>query len=314
MGSSPDVHVPGPSGAEKRLAREQAQMLRLQRETILRQQQQQAVLLPVIAQEFGYNVSTDPEGNITHIEAMDDPRQEQRDRIESLLLERQERALEGELPVDPALERNIGQQERELRSRLRDQLGPGFETSSPAIETLNDFFGVAEGLRHGARTGELSLAQQLSLSREQQEMMRRDFRLGNVQQFGVQNPMGFASAMGNTAQGFGQALVQHPMRQWRQLRTQANLAEAEFDMQRQAGIGQMVGAGIGALPMLFSDSRLKENLVKVAETPDGIPVYEFNYIDDPERRIGVLAEDVEKVKPEAVGERYGYKTVDYRRV
>lgn len=314
MGSSPTVHVPGPSGAEKRLAREQASMLRLQQEMIHQQREQQAVMLPILAEEFGYDIETDEFGNITSIDRTHDPRQEQRDRIEDLLLDRQERALAGDLPVDPGLERNLQQQETDLRNRLQRQFGPGFETSSPAIETLGDFMGVSEALRHGARTGEMSLAQQLSLAREQQGMMRQQNRFGNVQQFGVQNPMGFAGGIGQVAQGFGQALQQHPDRHHRQLTTQANIAQGQMQMQHQQGIGQMIGAGMGLLPMMFSDSRLKENLIEIGKTQQGIPIYEFNYIDDPERRIGVLAEDVEKVRPDAVGDRYGYKTVDYERL
>ena len=44
---------------------------------------------------------------------------------------------------------------------------------------------------------------------------------------------------------------------------------------------------------------------------DGTPVYRFRYIGDPAMRIGLMADDVEKVVPEAVHILNGIKFVDY---
>lgn len=56
---------------------------------------------------------------------------------------------------------------------------------------------------------------------------------------------------------------------------------------------------------------LKENIVKVKETASGLGVYLFNYIGDSKRYIGAIAEEVLKIKPEAVGFRNGYLAVNY---
>lgn len=77
-----------------------------------------------------------------------------------------------------------------------------------------------------------------------------------------------------------------------------------------AVLGGMATGGVG----FFSDRRLKENIELVGEDEaTGLPLYSFNYIDDQERRyVGVMADDVEKVKPEAVIEdSSGYKRVNY---
>ena len=64
---------------------------------------------------------------------------------------------------------------------------------------------------------------------------------------------------------------------------------------------------------------MKKDAKKVGETADGIPIYEFRYKGDkrkggPKQR-GVMAQDVEKVKPEAVVENAeGLKAVDYSKV
>lgn len=63
----------------------------------------------------------------------------------------------------------------------------------------------------------------------------------------------------------------------------------------------------------FSDERLKENIERVGKTDDGQPIYRYNYKGDNRTQIGLLAQDVEKDHPEAVGEAYGYKTVDYEK-
>jgi len=63
----------------------------------------------------------------------------------------------------------------------------------------------------------------------------------------------------------------------------------------------------------FSDKRLKENVQKVGETNDGQPIYRYNYKGDPRTQIGLMAQDVEKEHPEAVGLAGGYKTVDYKK-
>lgn len=64
-----------------------------------------------------------------------------------------------------------------------------------------------------------------------------------------------------------------------------------------------------------SDIRLKREIRKIGKTPSGIPVYAFKYIWSDESCIGVMAQDVEKILPEAVGiDTVGFKTVDYARI
>ena len=64
---------------------------------------------------------------------------------------------------------------------------------------------------------------------------------------------------------------------------------------------------------LFSDIRLKEDIDEVGELHDGTPVYSFRYKADPLKRkqIGLMAQDVEKRRPDAVQEVEGFKTVNY---
>lgn len=63
----------------------------------------------------------------------------------------------------------------------------------------------------------------------------------------------------------------------------------------------------------ISDERMKDDIHEIGELADGQPVYSFTYKDDPEDRvhIGLMAQDVEDVKPEAVKEFNGVKAVNY---
>lgn len=83
---------------------------------------------------------------------------------------------------------------------------------------------------------------------------------------------------------------------------------------RQAGnlfspqnLGLLAQAGATAYA---SDIRIKENIEEKG-TRNGFKWYEFNYKWSPQRFGGVMAQDVEKIKPEAVIEENGYKLVNY---
>lgn len=76
--------------------------------------------------------------------------------------------------------------------------------------------------------------------------------------------------------------------------------------------GKLVGAASTAASLgLFSDPRLKENIVKVGELEDGLGVYEYDYIWG-EHSQGVMADEVENLRPWAMGPTLGgFKTVNY---
>jgi hypothetical protein len=80
--------------------------------------------------------------------------------------------------------------------------------------------------------------------------------------------------------------------------------------------GQALGAGTSILGILgaagvFSDRRVKENIRKVGKLDNGLPVYSYRYKDGGPVHIGLMADEVEKVNPDAVGEVGGLQTVRY---
>lgn len=83
--------------------------------------------------------------------------------------------------------------------------------------------------------------------------------------------------------------------------------------------GMMTGATTGS--SMFSDERLKINIKKIGSLDNGLNLYKYEFKDEFKEtlgygtQVGVLAQEVESVIPEAVsvGEG-GYKKVDYEKV
>ncbi len=74
--------------------------------------------------------------------------------------------------------------------------------------------------------------------------------------------------------------------------------------------GGLMSAG-GSL--LKSDRRVKHDVTRVGYADNGLPIYTFRYNDDPENLVvGVMAQDVEVVKPAAVYTIDGIKHVDIK--
>jgi hypothetical protein len=99
-----------------------------------------------------------------------------------------------------------------------------------------------------------------------------------------------------------------------------NAQMGDFNQQQAAqqnfnqGLMGLGGAGI----MAFSDIRMKENIKQIHWMPNGLPVYRFEY--KPEFKdiaghgqfVGVMAQEVEMVRPDAViTNANGYKMVNY---
>lgn len=83
-----------------------------------------------------------------------------------------------------------------------------------------------------------------------------------------------------------------------------------------AGVGGAAGGSLGgnALNGLFSDRRLKKNIKHVGKMDNGLNIYSYEYIWGGPTQIGVMAQEVEKINPDAVFEVNGYKAVKYDRL
>ncbi len=81
------------------------------------------------------------------------------------------------------------------------------------------------------------------------------------------------------------------------------------------GMGLLGGTGaFGSNGWLnFSDERVKEDIAPIGKLYDETPIFSYRYKDDPVPRIGLIAQDIETRRPDAVQEFPGtdIKMVDY---
>jgi hypothetical protein len=79
---------------------------------------------------------------------------------------------------------------------------------------------------------------------------------------------------------------------------------------------QIAGLGMTGLGLLgkISDRRLKRDIVKLGTAPNGLNVYQYRYLWSDDVEVGYVAQEVERVMPEAVGEVAGFKTVRYEMI
>jgi hypothetical protein len=204
------------------------------------------------------------------------------------------------------------------RATTNFRADPGFKF---ALDTGNE-----NVLRNAARTGNLaSGGTDVDLMKFGQGLA--DQQYGNY----VQRLQPFIGASGAAAGGIGGLYAGLGTQLNGNYGTQANLAYGT-----QTGIGNanasaelnqgnvnknILGAGqqgmeLAAkfLPFLFSDERVKEDIEPIGELYDGQPIYRYKYIgDDPTTHIGLLAQEVEELEPDAVAEFGGIKAVDYKR-
>lgn len=94
--------------------------------------------------------------------------------------------------------------------------------------------------------------------------------------------------------------------------------QAQFDLggynaQQAQQNAMMQGLfGLGAAGIMKSDRRLKKNIIKIGVSALGLPIYLFKYLWSDDWTIGHMADEVKKVKPEAVIKMSdGYYAVNY---
>lgn len=73
-----------------------------------------------------------------------------------------------------------------------------------------------------------------------------------------------------------------------------------------------IASTIGGIASIFSDRRLKEDIELIRREPDGLGIYAYRYAGAVKRRIGVMADEVAKLRPWALGPKnLGFDTVNY---
>ena len=98
---------------------------------------------------------------------------------------------------------------------------------------------------------------------------------------------------------------------WQQNVSSAKNAQSAQNTQTGAAVASAALMALAA----FSDKRVKEDIKKVGKTDEGMPIYTYKYKGSPKTQMGVMAQDVKKKKPSALGPVLGgIMTVDYSKI
>lgn len=204
-----------------------------------------------------------------------------------------------------------------------------------ALATAQQQQGVGLGAEQANRAAQAQAAGQLS--QIGQQGFERNITAAQAQQGLGQGLYGIGAGVSQGLQGLGAAEQNAALTQ-----AQAQLSAGTAEQQtQQAGLSALynqflqqqgypfqtaqflgnIAMGTGALSgsgttqqqpsSWFSDERLKDDIEPIGETFDGQKIVKFNYKGSPRKQIGLVAQDVEKHHPEAVGLAGGFKTVDY---
>lgn len=76
-----------------------------------------------------------------------------------------------------------------------------------------------------------------------------------------------------------------------------------------SGVGSIAKSMTGLAAL--SDRRLKQNIKRIGATDSGLPIYTYSYLGSAQTHMGVMAQEVAEVNPEAVVDMGGYLAVNY---
>lgn len=202
------------------------------------------------------------------------------------------------------LEPEFESRRRQLETRLQNQ---GFSTDSEAYQTaMNNLensqnSAYADAAYNSIQTGQNAFTNSLNnqLSAANFQNAARQLPISEIGSLLQNQYSGYDLANQiYTVQKGGDARINQAKNQ--------NAAE-----QYQVGSSALLGAG-NILTSMFSDRELKDNIVRVGQLHNGLPVYLFTYKGDNEPRLGLMAQDVLAVHPEAVAvDKSGYLKVNY---
>jgi len=297
--------LPQASAEERELLQEQAAALRQSRDITEFTANMQRLMLPVLMQQAGFEGQFDEDGNLVGFESGDRPGQQQADALRDALTERSLAALKGELPTNPALLRELDEREQQLQRELTQDFGgiSAGRSSTPGNERKLGFERFrAETLENARRNDIRDLVPQAQSSIAQSQDQTTQFLNRALTVGSSVTGQGF----NQVASGFGSAASN--LAQDRQFLTQ-------IQEQRRQQAQQNAGTAIGAGAAIFaSDRRIKENIKEIGKLDNGLPVYMFNYIGNPKMQMSVMAQDVQKVMPDAVEDINGILHVNMEKV
>lgn len=205
----------------------------------------------------------------------------------------------------------MGQQDRQFGA----QMGLNYDQLINAFNQQNAQFGATNRLAYDQMNQQdRQFGANYDYQQSQADMQNLMALLGYGQQMDQYNNSLLGMDQNRAMALFGlipgltpmQVDVTGPMNSYMNAQQQANANQTNAQNGFYNALGQL-----GSAAFMLSDSRVKTDVSQVGTLDNGLPVYAYRYIWGGPMQIGVMAQDVEKVKPEAVTEFGGIKAVNY---
>lgn len=174
------VQAPQPTAEEKALQQQQLSLLQEQRA-------ETEAFKPYLYESMGLrdvNGKLEKIPEAERLASMTAQEKAQYDLANSYL-DRQKQALEGKLPVSPAMEAELEQQKTDLATNLSRKLGSNWMQSTPGIQAMTEFDKRAGLLREEARRGQISTGEGLIGARMGLLQSQQAQNYGQAQNWGL---------------------------------------------------------------------------------------------------------------------------------
>lgn len=221
------------------------------------------------------------------------------------------------------LDPQFQQEQSQLQAQLQNQgIAPGSNAYNTAMQNYNlqkqQAYGnaadtaVSGGAAYQAQLSNTALANQAQQAQLYTQQYQEPLNLYSSLESGTQPTLPQFSGMNASSAAPTNVLGAYQQ----SYQDQLNAYNTAVGSQNSATSGAfgLGGSLLSAAPGLIalSDRRLKKNIRKIGSYVKGLPLYEFEYIWDSIKHIGVMADEVRKVMPRAVRmNQNGFDMVDY---
>jgi hypothetical protein len=228
-----DIELPGPT-------EEEAQLTKSIFEQLTESRKLQEQFLPLVMGASGYKYDeNDDIVKMPYDEYLDtlDPVVKQQFANLSLIQERTQQALKGELAANPALEQGLSKQRQQLQEDLARRLGPNWALSSAGIQANQAFEQSAESLRNEANLNAINQYANLGYQGNQLYGLTPTSQMNQM--------AGIPNYNADLVPQFTTAL--QPYMQQRQLELQTIMQNQNSGAQASGSIGSALGSVVGGI-------------------------------------------------------------------
>ena len=205
----------------------------------------------------------------------------------------------------------MGQQDRQFGA----QMGMNYDQMANAFNQGNSQFGANMGLQYdqmGQQDRQFGAQQNYQQSQADMQMLMQLLGYGTQMDQYNNQLLGTDQQRAGSLFGLIPGLAPTQLDVQGTINTGANMNNANAANAQSAQNAQMAAIGsMASSAMMLSDMRAKTDISRVGTLDNGLSVYAYRYKDGGPMQIGVMAQEVEQVKPHAVAEIGGIKHVNY---